>query len=57
MSTGWKYILSDGREFKNQLEVKEALRKDPSLTIMFSELSMAGTKLTDVTEKFTQAIQ
>lgn len=52
MSTGWKYILSDGRIVKSQMEVKLALAKNPDLTVQFSELSMAGTKLTDVTEKF-----
>jgi hypothetical protein len=52
MSTGWKYLLSDGRTFKNQRDVKEAVRQNPALTVTFSELSMAGTKLTDVTDKF-----
>ena len=51
MSTGWKWITSDGQEFKNQLYARRALRENPDLKIYFSELSMAGRKLTDVTEE------
>ena len=57
MSTGWKWITSDGQEFKSSIQAKRALEENPSLTITFSELSMAGTKLTDVTEKLRQAIE
>lgn len=56
MSTGWKYTTSDGQEFKSQVQAKEYLRTHPDIRIYFSELSMAGTKQTDVTDQFMQAL-
>lgn len=56
MSTGWKWITSDGQIFKSQLDAKRALMENPELRITFSELSMAGVKETDVTEQFKKAL-
>lgn len=52
MSIGWKWVFSDGEEFNSQLEALLHLKRNPALTVEFSELSMAGEKRTDVTEKF-----
>lgn len=51
MSTGWKYIRDDGEEFKSEMQAALTLRERPESTFVFSELSMAGEKRTDVTEK------
>ena len=52
MSTGWKWVFSDGQEFKSQLDALLHLKNNPTLTVVFSELSMAGIKKTDVTKRF-----
>lgn len=57
MSTGWKYVTSDGQEFKSQVQAKEYLRTHPDIRIYFSELSMAGTKETDVTQQFRDSLK
>ena len=56
MSPGWKWITSDGQEFRSQLYARNWLRDNPTGTVTFSELSMAGVKLTDVTEEFARSI-
>ena len=56
MSTGWRWITSDGKEFKSQVSAKNHLRANPALTIVFSELTMAGERRTDVTEQFRASI-
>lgn len=57
MSTGWKWISSDGEEFKSQLLAREYLRDHPDVQIYFFELSMAGTKQTDVTQQFRDSLK
>lgn len=57
MSTGWKYITSDGEEFKSQLQAREYLRNHPDITIYFSELTMAGEARQDVTEQFRDSLE
>ena len=52
MSTGRGYVFSDGAAFASQLDALLHLKRNPTLTVEFSELSMAGVKTTDVTEKF-----
>ena len=52
MSTGRKWDFSDGEEFKSQLDALFHLKRNPTLTVEFSELDMSGEKRTDVTEKF-----
>ena len=56
MSTGWKWITSDGQEFRSHLYARNWLRDNPEGTVTFSELSMAGVKLTDVTEEFSRSL-
>ena len=56
MSTGWKYVFSNGEEFKSSVAARQYLKEHPTLTVVFSELSMAGAKLTDVTEDFRKAL-
>lgn len=57
MSTGWKWVSSDGEEFKSQLRAKEYLRDHPDMKMYFSELSMTGEKRTDVTLSLKNAIR
>jgi hypothetical protein len=57
MTTGWKWIASDGQTFTNQLAARQALLEDPRLTMVFSEISMAGVKVTDVSEKLRSSVQ
>lgn len=56
MTTGWQWITSDGQTFRSQLYAREWLRDNPAGTVTFSELSMAGVKLTDVTKQFRASI-
>lgn len=55
MTTGWKYIMYlDGRpvdEFKSKMGAAMAHLEYPGAMFAFSELSMAGEKLTDCTEE------
>ena len=52
MSTGHRYVFSDGEEFKSQLNALLHLKNNPKLQVVFSEVSMAGVRETDVTERF-----
>lgn len=55
MSTGWKWIRDDGEEFKNQRRAVLSLADRPESRFIFSELSMAGVKETDVTREMQAA--
>ena len=56
MSTGHRYVFSDGFESKSQLTALLHLKAHPELTVERSELSMAGTTKTDVTETFRRTL-
>ena len=55
MATGQKYVFSDGMECKSQLDALLHLKNNPTLTVIFSELTMAGVRETGATERL-QAI-
>lgn len=50
MSTGWRWVDDKGVDYKSKMDAaREAVRR-PEATFEFSELSMAGIKLTDATD-------
>jgi hypothetical protein len=55
VTTGWKWIRDDGEEFKSERAAMSSLRERPESMFEFSELSMAGEKRTDVTDKLRAA--
>ena len=57
MSTGWRWIRSDGRVYKSQLQALQGLRERPDLKMEFSELTMAGEKRTDVTAEWLEILR
>lgn len=56
MSTGHKWVFSDGRDFRSQLQALLHLKNNPTLTVVFSELTMGGTRETDVTANFKRIL-
>jgi hypothetical protein len=56
VSTGWRYVFSDGEERKSQIYALLHLKENPDLRVVFSELTMAGTKETDVTERLRSVL-
>lgn len=59
MSTGCRYIFSNGEVFRSQLNALLYLKRNPSLRVIKSEkseLSMAVVKETDVTDDFTSIL-
>lgn len=57
MSTGWKWIRDDGEVYKSMRMAVYSFRDRPESRFIFSELSMAGTKETDVTEDLRHAYE
>lgn len=56
MSTGHRYVFSDGEEFKSQINALLHLKTNPDLRVVFSEVSMAGVKETDVTDRLRSVL-
>jgi len=57
MTTGWKWIRDDGEVYKNQRMAVLSFAERPDSRFIFSELSMAGTKETDVTDELRAAFE
>lgn len=57
MTTGWKWIRDDGEEFKSQRCAMLSFQERPESTFVFSELTMAGEKQTDVTQELRDAYE
>ena len=57
VSTGWRWIRDDGEEYKSQRLAVLSFGERPESRFIFSELSMAGTKETDVTDELRAAFE